>query len=105
MPDDPLALKDDFNRSGFKFILVELDTALTFAEMASQAGADDESRARNRRNARSAYDTVVHLCRHFVFTRTEMVELRQKFKVLKAGLESLGEEFDEPGEVSLDRAA
>jgi hypothetical protein len=45
---------------GVEFLLVDLDVGMTFLDVA-EASRIEETKHRNRNNARKAYDTVLHL--------------------------------------------
>jgi hypothetical protein len=87
---------DQLQRSGFEFLTVDLDTALTLTRIAADADADGESdkRQRNLQNARHAYDTVLRLQEKMHFTEQETAELNDKLRELRTALEQLGEVFD-----------
>ena len=63
------------------------------ADMAAQSYEDLEKRTRNQRNARRAYDTVLHLGGEVSLDETERKEFDTKLGQLKFALEGLGEIF------------
>lgn len=84
-PDTPEQIKSRDGR--VMFLTNEVELALTFALIASQAKADSEKRRRNRANARLAYDTLVRYRLHLPTTD----DFRQKFRRLQQQLRSIGE--------------
>ena len=83
----------DFNANRVHFLKVDLDIALTFADIALNAGADSEKRIRNQANARKAYDNAIHLLRRLTLANVEVREVDQKLRRLKSALQELGEFF------------
>jgi hypothetical protein len=89
-------LKDVRNRldkAGFSFLLTDVELALTLARIAQDADTDSEKRARNRNNARRAYDTITSLMSRVTLTGEEEQELTGKLSQLKSELHVLGEGF------------
>ena len=82
----------DLNTTGVSFLKIDLDTALTFTEIALQA-EDAEKRKRNRHNARTGYDTLMRLLPRVTPMRADAEILAEKFDRLKANLQKLGERF------------
>jgi hypothetical protein len=86
-------LKREANTAGVAFLRTELDSSLTFAQLALQAG-DEEKKSRNRANARKGYDTFMHLRERFSLgdlSAAERQEMEQKLTKLEAALRRLGE--------------
>ena len=82
----------ELNATSVNFLKIDLDTALTFTEIA--LGAEDaDKRERNRHNARIGYDTVLRLMGRVSLTRLDGKILREKLELLKADLVELGERF------------
>ncbi len=81
------------DRTGFSFLLQDVEIALTLTRIAHDAESDSEKRARNQKNARRAYDTVIGLMSRVSLTADEEQELTGKLRQLKAELELLGEQF------------
>lgn len=79
---------------GAAFLITELDTGLTFAGIAAQAQSDEGKAKRNRRNARKAYDTVLHFLATSVLTSAEDTLVRRKREQLRKALVLLGEVLD-----------
>lgn len=88
-PDPQLA--KDLNRNGVEFLLADLDTALTFTNIAASADRDEETRRRNRENARKAYDTVLKLSKKFALKPEEKMVFDEKLQTLRRALERLGQ--------------
>jgi hypothetical protein len=82
---------EDFNQRGIDFLNIDADTALTMAQIASAADKNSEKRARNQRNARRAYETILHFGERTTFTSEQADKLDHKLRLLKAALEQLGE--------------
>jgi hypothetical protein len=89
LPDPQLA--SDLNRSGAEFLCADLDTALTFTDIAASEDRDAETRHRNRENARKAYFTVLKLSGKIVFKPNERTVFDEKLAAVKGALERLGE--------------
>ena len=53
------AALENVNQSKVDFIKTDLDVAITFAQIA-QESTDENNAGRNLRNARKAYDAVLH---------------------------------------------
>ena len=81
--------------AGLAFLMTDLDTALTFAQSALQAGNDSDKKMRNQTNARKGYDAILHLSRRIapLCTEVEKQDLERKFGILKDALEQLGEKL------------
>lgn len=92
---DQQELKEQFERNKGDFILVEVESGLTFAKVALDA-EDEEKLNRNRKNARKAYDTA---CRFLQESVIKDEELRRKaltgLAELRRDLQELGEKFPE----------
>lgn len=80
----------ELNATSVSFLKIDLDTALTFAEIALQA-KDGDKRERNRHNARVGYDTVLRLLPKVSPTHGDAKVLTEKLRLLKADLVKLGE--------------
>lgn len=81
------------DRNGYSFLINDVEIALTLARIAQDAGADQEKRARNQKNARHAYDTVTSLMGRVALTDGEQQKLLGKLGQLKAELHLLGEQL------------
>jgi hypothetical protein len=86
-------IREELNRSKAGFLKTDLDTALTFADIASQAGENLEKKQRNQSNAREAYDTVLRLLKHATLNADEEREIHDRLGRLKLALQELGEVF------------
>lgn len=91
LPDPQL--QRDINKNAAEFLCVDLDTALTFAQMASSSARNPEARLRNRKNARTAYDTVMRLKEKVTLSPEESALMGEKLDALKRILLELGEAF------------
>ena len=87
-------LRDERNRVGIEFLMVDLDLSLTFADAALDDNHDEEKRERNRVSARKGYDSVVHLMNQIEIPAPQQHELEQKLRKLKSALEQVGERFE-----------
>lgn len=89
-------LQREARQGAIDFLEVELQTAMTFATIAKQAGANTSKRARNLANSRKAYDTFVSGRERYAFTEPEQMELKELepgVQELKRALEQLGEKL------------
>jgi len=75
---------------GVDFLRTEVETAGVFARIASEA-QDPEKRARNLRNSRRGYNTLLHFVRTLVLTADEQAEMNLKISHLRRQLMNLGE--------------
>ena len=89
MVDHAEAVKK-FRDATLTFLLTELGTAETFAEIASES-EDGEKTARNRQNARKAYDTLLRFMP--LLSPEDSSNLLEKLNSLKSKLIELGEEI------------
>jgi len=76
---------DDSNSIGVKFILTDLDLALTFLDVAANS-ADPEVVRRNYDNALKAYTTVVDLLERLSPDEQQRHELEAKLTIVRARL-------------------
>jgi hypothetical protein len=86
-------LQRESNRAGIAFLRTELDSSLTFAQLALQAGDDPEKKSRNRANARKGYDTFMHLSERFSLSdlsAAERQQMKEKLAELETALRRLG---------------
>ena len=83
----------DANTASVEFLKVEAETGLTFAAIAKQSGdaGNAEKAARNRAQARIAYDTVLRFIGRVALTQAESESLDLQMTRLKIGLQKLGE--------------
>ena len=80
----------DLNRTSVEFLLTDLETALTFMDVA-QTSRDQETKQRNHANAHSAYDTVIRLLPKLKPTVAQQQTIDEKLSLLKARLAAAGE--------------
>jgi hypothetical protein len=80
----------DLNTTSIEFLLTDLETALTFMDVA-QTSRDQEIKQRNHANAHLAYDTVIRLLPKFKPTAAQQQAIDEKLSLLKARLEAVGE--------------
>ena len=74
------------------FLLVDLDTALTFMNIAETTG-NEELRQRNIQNARNAYDTVLQSMQNVTLDDAQNKTIRKKLTVLRNRLQAVGQWF------------
>src|SRR5215471_6994413 len=80
--------------AGLQFLLVEIDTGLTFARIARAAQANSPRKfERNLKNARKAYDSALRFRRASVLEPEQKTVVDTKLEELKTALQGLGEEF------------
>ena len=82
------------NRADVAFLEAEIETALTFAQAALEAGNNSVKKSRNQANARKAYDTVMQARKGFPLAELTPVHregLEDALIRLEATLEYLGE--------------
>ncbi len=80
------------NRIKADLLRMDLETCVTFVKIARES-VDKETVARNRRNARNAYDSVVHFMSTATLTKLEEENIKTKLDHLKSALADLGELF------------
>jgi hypothetical protein len=86
-----VAPSDDLNATGLEFLTTEVNTALTFTEIALGAGDDVDKVERNRLNARKAYDTVLRFRDRVAMSKTQSEALDSQMERLRNDLLKLGE--------------
>jgi hypothetical protein len=84
--------RSDLNASGIELVLTDLDTAMTFLNVA-EVTRIPETAVRNHENARHAYDTVLRLLRHLHPTPEQQRTIEEKLSVLKTRLRAAGQQF------------
>ena len=82
-------LREESNKVGAEFLIVELDTALTFLDVA-ETTTSEESRQRNLKNAEVAYQTALRLAPRLMLMRDQKEAVSQRLAELKNRLEQLG---------------
>ncbi len=81
----------DIQKATLTFLHTELDTGLTFAQIALHSHFA-ETKRRNQANARKAYDTFLRW-RGTPMSRAEVAEIEEKLSRLESALKALGEQF------------
>jgi hypothetical protein len=82
----------DLNQTAMQFLLGDLDLALTFIEVAEVSGLQD-TKDRNYKNARKAYDTALHLLEKLKPDAGQRQVIDAKLARLKTRLEAAGQQF------------
>ena len=82
----------EFNRLKVDLIKTDLNVAITFTEIATES-TNEETKHRNRGNARKAYDSVLHFLSTAILTPIDEKEITTKLALLKSALMKLGEAF------------
>jgi hypothetical protein len=85
----------DIKDTGFDFLKAEVHTGLTLAQIAADTHKEDRG-ARNRKNARTAYDTAQRTMRRLPLAAKQAAEISALLRQLRKKLEELGEKFDGP---------
>jgi hypothetical protein len=88
----PLKNFSDLNQSGVSFLLTDLDLAMTFMDVAD-ASRTEETTRRNHTNARTAYDTVLHLLEKLTPNADQRQAIDAQLTILKTRLEAIGQQF------------
>lgn len=78
--------------NAFEFLRTDLDTALTFLDLAKSTDKV-ATRQRNYANARRAYDAVVRLMQKVSLDDTQRGELAERLALLKSRLQNVGQQF------------
>jgi hypothetical protein len=70
-------LREEHEAAKYQFVLIELDLAITFGNMA--LSSNDESKTqRNARNAKRAYQAARRFCSNALFTEKMKLEMKGK---------------------------
>lgn len=88
-------LMGELNERKVELIRVDLETAFTFATIASDAGDDAEKRQRNTQNARKGYDTITRYMKTAAIEPNERIAIGNRANELHDLLRRLGEEFSD----------
>jgi len=80
----------EFHVAAIRFLNTEADVGLNFAHLAAESH-DAKKRARKRRHAREAYDSVLKRLDRAAPTEEELKVVQQKMATLRELLKSLGE--------------
>ena len=86
----PLLMSRLANPAGVEFLHIEVETASTFARIASEA-QDPEKRLRNVQNAQRGYDTLLHFMQTLTLSNDDRAEMHLKVSQLRVQLLNLGE--------------
>ena len=86
------ATGEQLNSTNANFLRIDVETALTFSGLALRTD-NQEKLKRNRKNARRAYDTILHLWHHVTFTPSQEGYMHEMMGRLRNELELLGERF------------
>lgn len=81
---------EDANTASINFLKIDLETALTFSQMALQT-KDPVRKHRTTRAARRAYDTIVRLRGHVYPRQADSEFLSKNLRLLESDLLRLGE--------------
>jgi hypothetical protein len=90
LSDDLTASGRQLNAANADFLRIDVETALTFTGLALNTD-DREKKKRNRKNARKAYDTVLHFLPRVTFAPGEEALIQEMLGRLKNDLVQLGE--------------
>ena len=88
-----MSVIEKLKHSGKDFLVADIETALTFVQLARSADDNSEKKVRNLANARKAHDTVRALAARLHLSPKQQTEVNEKLKTLKTELEALGENF------------
>lgn len=86
--DELLASRERINRASIEFLKIDLQTALTFLQIARQT-QDELRKKRNCLAARKAYETVVRFIRKTELSPEDMRFIKQRLEQLQSELEAL----------------
>ena len=89
---DLVTSRERMSRASGQFLKIDLETALTFLQIARETN-DDTRRSRNIRSARKAYETVIKLSRKIQLADVDIQAINQTLEELKTRLADLGEVF------------
>ena len=84
---------DESHRIGVQFLIADLGVALTFLDVA-ETTRSEETRKRNRENARTAYNAVRRFLPRLSPSEEERAELEAKLSTLTSRLRELGYVLD-----------
>ena len=82
----------DLIETGVEFLLVDLDLAMTFMDVAETSRLED-TKHRSHKNARKAYDAALHLLEKLKPDAGQRRVIDAKLARLKARLEAAGQQF------------
>src|SRR5215472_13553333 len=87
---ETLTVGERLNATNADFLLIDVETALTFSKMALETN-DEAKKHRNRINARKAYDTILRHWNRVTFSPGDEVHMHEMMSHLKHDLAMLGE--------------
>lgn len=87
-------LREDRDRVLLDFVSVDLETSLTFRQIALNEREIEAKRKRNQINARKGYDAVVYFSKRVEIPPSVKSDFMAKLRKLKHGLEQAGERFE-----------
>jgi hypothetical protein len=90
--DGVRASRDELNQKSADFLKVDVETALTFSEIAIQT-FDPAKKQRNRKHARKGYDTILRFMSKVSLGDEDTDFLAERMQELKSNLQNLGEVF------------
>ncbi len=79
------------NRLCVELLIADPELAMTFLDRASNS-SERETKDRNCRNARTAYDTVRRLRPRFTETEAQRVAIDERLAIVKERLNAVGEQ-------------
>jgi hypothetical protein len=89
LTDSFAQLREASNKVGTEFVLTELDTALTFLDVA-ETTRSAETRERNRNHAYEAYEVVLRMQSRVIMDPDQKIEFQQKLATLRRRFKELG---------------
>jgi hypothetical protein len=90
--DDLQRQSADLAQSGVEFVITELDTALTFLDIADTSRVEDTIK-RNHENALKAYETVQRLLKRLRPDADQKALIGAKIAILEARLQAGGHQL------------
>lgn len=84
--------RSDGNTAGIHFLLMEINLAMTFIDLAETTGIQ-ETVTRNHRNARIAYDTILRLLPNLTPSEAQQQAIDDGLAIVKARLVAVGQQF------------
>jgi len=87
--DEILVSRARLNQTSIDFLKVDVQTALTFCDIAESENL--RKRLRNRRNARQGYETILRLMDNVTLTEDDAQYLAENLEKLRVRLVNLGE--------------
>jgi hypothetical protein len=81
-----------FRDSGFEFLLIDLDVALTLMDVADTTSSEERAQLIHQK-ARTAYDTVLRLLPKLHLDEAQIKTLDEKLALVRARLIAAGQRF------------